>query len=476
MPKAAIVWLRHDLRVEDNPALTAAREVASEVIPVYIYSPKHEGRWPPGAASRWWLHHSLHSLSDELADRGASLVVRQGNPRKILLELAKETRASAVFWNRRYEPAIIERDKQIKEELTKKVEVVKSFNASLLFEPWEIANQSGKPYQVYSAFWRACIKRESPPKPGVRLRKISSKTRSLDSIKISDLGLLPRINWDEGLGKMWSPGTKSGLHLLRVFIKNAVHSYDEDRNRPDRQNTSRLSPYLHFGEISPRTIWHEVVTATSRKSQGSETFLKEIVWREFAHHLLYHFPHTSEQPLKQEFKDFPWRNNANLLKAWQRGLTGYPIVDAGMRELWHTGWMHNRVRMIVASFLVKDLMIPWQKGADWFWDTLVDADLANNSLGWQWTAGSGADAAPYFRVFNPILQGEKFDPAGDYVRKWCPELSKLPGKWLHRPFEASADVLANADIELGSNYPKAIVDHYEARDSALEAYDKMRGK
>jgi len=473
--KVAVVWFRADLRCKDNPALRYAIDEGYQVLPVFILEDAKDDSWKLGGAARWWLHHSLFSLSQSLKEKGAPLVLRKGESKKILSELIKEVNADALFWNRCYEPHSVKRDKEIKEQFKNSLEEVKSFNASLLFEPWEIENQQGNPYKVYTAFWNATQKNAEPREPLPEPREVDGLKNAPKSNDLADLELLPKIPWDDGLVENWKPGETHARKQLSQFIKNYVHEYDELRNRPDIKGTSRISPYLRFGELSPFDSWQMLQKAAEEeRSESLLCFKKELVWREFAYHLLFHFPDTTKQPLRPEFKKFPWKKKKKHLIAWQKGRTGYPIVDAGMRELWHTGWMHNRLRMIVASFLVKHLLIPWQEGADWFWDTLVDADLANNSLNWQWAAGCGADAAPYFRIFNPITQGEKFDPKGDYTRKWVPELSKVPTKYLFKPWEAPKDVLAQAQIVLGKTYPKPIVEHSEAREAALDAYEDMK--
>jgi deoxyribodipyrimidine photo-lyase len=349
----------------------------------------------------------------------------------------------------------------------------------LLFEPWTITNKSGRPFQVFTPFWRHCLALGEPLEPTPSARALSVPGRWPKAEPLASLELEPRVGWTEGMRSAWQPGEAGAAENLRRFCESAFPDYGEQRNRPDVPGTSRLSPHLHFGEIGPRQIWHALQTFADQRSLPvtawrNSQFLAEVGWREFAHHLLFHFPHTPAAPLRPEFARFPWRKDPAWLRAWQRGRTGYPVVDAGMRELWSTGWMHNRVRMIVASFLVKDLLLDWRDGARWFWDTLVDADLASNTLGWQWTAGCGADAAPYFRVFNPVGQGEKYDPNGDYVRRWVPELARLPANWIHRPWEAPADVLARAQITLDGDYPRPILNHAIAREVALEAFAKLK--
>lgn len=473
-----IVWFRQDLRLQDNPALLAAVQRGA-VLPVYILDEAGEGRWPMGGASRWWLHHSLAGLGAALRERGAPLVLARGESGAALRGLVKQSGADAVYWNRRYEPAAIARDATIKTELGAAGVDAKSFAASVLFEPHTVKNKSGGPFQVFTPFWKHCLTLDVAEPVKLSAGKIAGPTKPVHSLELGELGLLPAIPWDAGFRDAWEPGEAGAAKRLRKFASGAMERYADERNLPDRAGTSALSPHLHFGEISPRQIW-SAVRAVSRDSgvfpanRGGQVFLSEVGWREFAYHLLFHFPHTPEAPLRAEFAAFPWQKNAAQLRAWQRGRTGYPIVDAGMRQLWATGWMHNRVRMIVASFLVKHLRISWQEGAAWFWDTLVDADLAANTLGWQWTAGCGADAAPYFRIFNPILQGVKFDANGDYVRRWVPELARLPAEFIHAPWEAPPLDLSTAGVVLGKTYPHPIVDHGEARAAALAALRTLR--
>ncbi len=475
----SIVWFRQDLRLADNPALLAAFRHGRPIIPVFIWAPDEEGQWPPGSASRWWLHQSLSQLDGSLRQHSSRLIIRRGPTLETIRALLDQTGSTAVFWNRRYEPAAIERDSRVKAALQKDGRVVESFNGSLLFEPWTVQTQQGQPYQVFTPFWRACFAKPEPAPPENAPSRIANLRRWPATLKLAELGLEPAIDWAAGLRASWRPGEVGASEQLKRFLEEALGDYPTERNRPDRMGTSRLSPHLHFGEISVRQLWSALRgqrhdQGITQPAEAIRVCGSELGWREFAHHLLFHFQQTPREPLRKEFAHFPCQPYRDNLHAWQRGRTGYPIVDAGMRELWHTGWMHNRVRMIVASFLVKDLLIPWQEGATWFWDTLVDADLANNTLGWQWTAGCGADAAPYFRIFNPVTQGEKFDPHGDYVRHWIPELNKLPSEWVHKPWEAPARLLADAGIELGSTYPLPIVDHREARSRALEALQRIK--
>ena len=478
-----IVWFRQDLRLEDNPALQAALDRGSAVIPVFIHAPQEEGAWRPGEASDWWLRQSLEHLDELLQKHCSRLILRSGRSLKELQKLVQETNASAVYWNRRYEPALVARDNSLKAALRNQGLHVESFNSHLLYEPWEVATGSGRPYQVFTPFWRSCQKRDAPlpPVPFSPDTKIPAPDRWPESNRLDDMPMAPTRAWTSGLHDVWQPGAGHAAKRLTMFLDQRLGDYPSERDFPARPGTSLLSPNLHFGELSPRTIWHTVQSRISGTRSDSaiaiagQTYLKEIGWREFAHHVLYYFPKTIDQPLRPEFANFRWEDNRPFLLAWQRGQTGYPIVDAGMRELWQTGWMHNRVRMIVASFLVKDLRIHWQRGAQWFWDTLVDADLANNTLGWQWSAGCGADAAPYFRVFNPVLQSRKFDPDGHYLRQWIPELNGLPTKWLHAPWTAPDEMLRKAGIVLGKTYPLPLVDHGDARAKALAAFEQIKG-
>ena len=476
-----IVWFRNDLRLEDNPALAAALKSGGPLIPLYINSSTEESAYAPGGAARWWLHHSLLSLSRSLQARNSRLVLRSGQSLAVLRELSRGSGARAVFWSRRYEPAAAARDAGIKSALTADGVAVESFNANLLFEPWSIRNSSGDPFRVFTPYWRSC--RSGPAQPPAPLGCPEGPFPGPgvwpDSQSLADLALEPVVDWAGGLRQTWQPGEEGADRQLAKFIEASLADYPKARDLPAIMGTSRLSPYLRFGELSPRRIWHAVLQAIGaggepRRREAGEAFLRQLGWREFAYQILVHFPESVDQTLRREFRDFPWRHSTRELKAWQRGRTGYPLVDAGMRELWATGWMHNRIRMVVASFLTKDLLLPWLAGARWFWDTLVDADLANNTLGWQWTAGCGADAAPYFRVFNPVNQAQKFDPAADYIRRWVPELAALPTPWIFSPWEAPRGLLAQAGVRLGKTYPKPIVDHAEARRRALAAYHALR--
>jgi deoxyribodipyrimidine photo-lyase len=474
----AIVWFRRDLRLTDNPALTAACEQARHVVALYVHAPEEDGEWAPGGASRWWLHHSLARLDASLRARGGRLVLRRGESLAVLQDVVRETGAESVFWNRLYDPARVAHDTRIKAALREAGLACESFNATLLHEPWEIRTGQGEPYRVFTPFWRTCAARlDALPAPLAAPVAVPVAPAAPQGLALDELALRPRIRWDAGLHEAWTPGEAGALAQLEAFTDGALADYAEGRNRPDRPETSRLSPYLHFGEVGPRqclAATRNAVAGRPAARASADSFVRELGWREFAHHLLHHFPNTPVAPLDTRFDAFPWEPNDAWVEAWQRGRTGYPIVDAGMRELWHTGWMHNRVRMIAASLLTKNLRQPWLKGAQWFWDTLVDADLANNTLGWQWTAGCGADAAPYFRVFNPMLQSERFDPDRAYLRRWLPELARLPDRWIHCPWEAPAAVLAEAGVALGRDYPRPVVDFRDSRAAALASYGSIK--
>lgn len=452
-----IHWFRQDLRLSDNPALCdAARQ--GEVLPLYILEDNND----MGAASRWWLHTSLEKLNESLK---GNLVILKGDPLTVLKMLIKEHNINEVYWNRCYEPWRIERDKGIKEEL----KVCKSFNGSLLWEPWEIKNKEGEPYKVFTPFYRkGCLAAHPPRDP---LSAPHMKFIKKDGLRPSDLNLLPKIPWNKQLEPHWDIGEQGAQKRLNLFLEDKINDYKEGRNFPAQDLTSRLSPHLHFGEISPNQVWYAARHAGD--DQNIDCFCSELGWREFSYSLLYHHPTLPHQNLHSKFDTFPWRVSPADLKAWQKGQTGIPIVDAGMRELWQTGYMHNRVRMIVASFLIKNLLIDWRLGEAWFWDCLVDADLPNNSASWQWVAGSGADAAPYFRIFNPVTQGQKFDPEGTYTKKYVPELERIPLKYLFNPWEAPEKDLLKAGVTLGSNYPKPLVDLAASRIRALLAFKSL---
>ncbi len=462
----AIVWFRRDFRLQDNPALSHAIQQGYSVLPLYIHNPHDEQDWRLGAASRWWLHHSLAALQQRLAEKRVPLLIAQSTDTlHTLYEFIQHTGATAVFWNRLYEPHLIHRDAHIKKMLRSEGVIVDSFNSALLNEPWIVKNQQDEPYKVFTPYWKACQILEPVARPLPEPEHIPTPDVSCVNTPLAELGLLPTIAWDSGLYQQWTVGEQGALNLLEKLQMDKVQDYHERRDYPATDGVSLLSPYLHFGEISPRQIYHALKCGENTK--GCESYIRQLYWREFAYQLLYHFPHTSKEPLYTKYLEFPWNSplDTDVLHAWQCGKTGFPIIDAGMRQLWATGWMHNRVRMLVASFLTKNALIHWNQGAHWFWDTLVDADLANNSLGWQWVAGCGADAAPYYRIFNPYTQSEKFDPQGHYIRRWLPELTSLDSKEIHNPPAAQAK---------RCGYPTAILDFAKTRDAALVAYEKVK--
>ena len=472
-----IVWIRKDLRLIDNPSLYHAALEGNPVIPVFIWAPSEEGNWCMGEAQQWWLHHSLHAFASTLETQGLKLIVRRGPSESTLFKLAQETGAQTVYWNKVYEPIEAQRDQQTAHFLEKNEIEVIQWDGQILHDPTEISTKSGTPYKVFTPFWRNLKEHLRVPLP---LEKPTFKTGSnhlhaLSSLAIEELQLLPSLDWAKEFPEYWNPGEETAHNRLRRFTNKAIKQYDHNRDYPAVDGTSRLSPHLCFGEISARTLWHEIVKGPVYSDVDDEKapFLRQLIWREFAYHLIRHFPHTRDQNLRNSFDLFPWSANQEHLDAWKKGRTGYPIVDAGMRQLWRVGWMHNRVRMIVASFLTKHLLIHWLEGAQWFWDTLVDANLPNNTLGWQWAAGSGADAQPFFRIFNPISQGKKFDVDGQYIRTWVPELQKVPNSVLHEPWLMSDKQQQKSCVILGKDYPQPIVDHKEARESALAAYDTI---
>lgn len=463
----AIHWFRQDLRLNDNPALNVAC-ATSEVIPIYIYDTVNPGYAAMGAASRWWLHHSLLSLAQDLDDK---LLLRAGNPIEIITELCKKYKVNSVFWNRCYEPWQVKRDSQIKKELNKIGIEVNTYNASLLWEPWTITKTDKTPYKVFTPFYKkGCLNAAAPRMPILKPAQIICK--KIIGLDLSALKLLPKIPWDQNLSPYWQIGEHGAWRRLEQFLDCGIRQYKEGRNQPAKPFVSRLSPHIHFGEISPHQIWHELHLL--QPCANTEHFCSELGWREFSYNLLYFNPELPEKNLQKKFDKFPWKENKQHLLAWQYGKTGIPMVDAGMRELWQTGFMHNRVRMIVGSFLIKNLQLHWHHGERWFWDTLVDADLANNSASWQWVAGCGADAAPYFRIFNPVTQGEKFDPNGEYIKKYLPELAQLPTKYLYSPWLAPAEILSAANITLGKNYPYPIIDLKKSREQALAAFASLK--
>ncbi len=441
-----ILWFRQDLRLADNPALDAAVKSGARIVPVYLWSPEEEGGWAPGAASRWWLHRSLKDLDKRLGEKGSRLLIRRGPALVALRELAAQCGAQAIYWNRRYEPAAVAVENMLRDLLPHAGVLAHSFQASLLAEPWSIQTKTGGPYQVFTPFWRAFLQQVKVGAPIGSPGSIPAPAKWPESLPLDALQLIPHIPWHQSLEAHWTPGEATARERLLTFSKGPLAEYDTGRDLPAIDGTSRLSPHLHFGEVSPRQVWAQA----SKFSDTSSRYHAEIVWREFAAHLLHHFPTLPERPKNAAFEKLAWRNNAQDFEAWCHGRTGIALVDAGMRQLWQTGWMHNRVRMVVGSLLVKNLLHPWQDGERWFWDTLVDADLASNAMGWQWVAGTGPDAAPFFRVFNADTQAEKFDSSGEYRRRWIPEIGT-------------------------ADYPKPIVDLKSTRQRALDAYQALRG-
>ncbi len=480
-PPVTLLWLRRDLRLGDNPALVTAvaeaRQKGGSLLPIYVWEPRARRRWAPGAASRWWLWTSLSALTTDLRRRGSRLAIGQGDPAVVLPKMARATDADVVVWAAGLEPDERADDLRVTAALAAggaKPVLVPS--ANLLYDPAAVLTREGRPYGVFAPYWRSCLRNGPPPMPLPTPQSLPPppavpSTQTLASLKAA---AVPR--WSAGFDRFWRPGEEGARARLVGFIEDDLMQYADSRDRPATQGTSRLSPHLRWGEVSGRQVWHAVagdlneagleleaaLAPTSDRAaelaglgRSASAFVRQLGWREFAHHILLHSPHLPERPLQQHFEAFAWRDDPNGLEAWRRGRTGYPLVDAGMRELWATGWMHNRARLVAASFLVKDLLVSWREGEDWFWDTLVDADLADNALGWQWVAGSGADAAPYFRVFNPTIQSHRHDPENAYSRRWLPELGTEP-----------------ADAA----YPEPIVEHGEARSRALAAYAAMRAR
>jgi deoxyribodipyrimidine photo-lyase len=467
-----IHWFRQDLRLADNPSLYQACR-KGHVLPIYILDEHNAGKYRMGGASRWWLHHSLAALNHALHGK---LALFRGDPLEIIPRIVRSCGVTAVHWNRCYEPWRIRRDGRLKEQLREEGAVIDSFNGSLLREPWEVYKADGLPYRVFTPYFRkGCLKAAPPRYPLPVPERLSCADLPQESLSLDALGLLPRIRWDIPLEPHWHIGEKGAAERFELFLKHGLPGYREGRDYPARPNVSRLSPSLHFGEISPNTAWY----AAQENGSGQEDldhFLSELAWREFSYSLLYYNPELPETNLQASFDRFPWKNELEALQRWQQGMTGYPIVDAGMRELWQTGYMHNRVRMIAGSFLVKNLLVHWNEGESWFWDCLADADLAINSASWQWIAGCGADAVPYFRIFNPVTQAQKFDPDGVYLRRWLPELAALPDRHLFAPWEAPASILQAKDVTLGKTYPAPVVELKSSRQRALDAYAMTRKK
>jgi deoxyribodipyrimidine photo-lyase len=463
-----IHWFRQDLRLTDNPALFEAVK-EGKILPIYILDEENEEPYKTGMASKVWLHYALKALNSSLDNK---LLIFRGNATQIFKELILKFDIKSVYWNRCYEPWIIKRDTELKKQLEQQNILVRTFNGSLLWEPWESLKEDGQPYKVFTPYYKKNSTNLKPRQPLNKPKNIDIEIINVDYPDISYLNLLPSHNWHEPLLKLWDISEQGALDRVHNFIDNGLATYKTDRNFPAKNNTSGLSPYLHFGQISPNQIWYSV--KFYELEIDIVNFCTELGWRDFSNNLLYYFPELTNKNLKSQFDKFPWKNNNILLDKWQKGQTGYPIIDAGMRELWQTGFMHNRVRMIVGSFLVKNLMIHWQEGERWFRDCLFDADAANNSAGWQWVAGSGADAAPFFRIFNPVTQGQRFDPEGTYIRKYVPELKNLPNEYLFSPWMAPKDILIKAGVQIGSNYPEPIVDIKSSRQEALDAYASIK--
>jgi deoxyribodipyrimidine photo-lyase len=474
-----LVWLRQDLRLADHAALAAAAERGQPIIPAYVLDDDGPGGWKMGGASRWWLHNSLAALAAAIEARGGRLVLKRGPVVSTLLDLVRRTGACAVFWNRHAEPHWRAAEGRLAERLAGENIETAGFDAmTTLFPLGSIVGRDSASLKVFTPFWRTCLAQPAPPSPLATPARLPAPGAPLESEALDSWSLLPRYpDWAGGLRENWHPGEAAAMMRLQEFLGSRLPRYASTRDRPEPTATSRLSPHLHFGEISPRQVWHATQARTASDpalASHGNAFVRELVWREFCVATLVDHPDLADDPLQSPFREFPWQPDERLRACWQKGRTGYPIVDAGMRQLWRIGWLHNRVRMIVASFLIKHLLQPWQDGEAWFWDTLVDADLANNAGNWQWVAGCGRDSAPYFRIFNPVLQAERYDAEGSYVRRWLPELSRLPDRWIQRPWEAPAGELHRAGVRLGIDYPNRLVEHSGARARALAAFAKLK--
>ena len=474
--KKCVIWLRKDLRIHDHAGFAKAIANNYEIIPVFIWD-EAEHQWQEGAASQWWLYHALADLQEQIKNLGGKVYIHQPEEGQSVADylqaLVKAYDAEVIYWGRRYEPEIVKRDTTLKQDLLNQEFEVKSFNTHLIYEPHTIRNKSGKHFKVFTPFWKHCLTLEVGQLIQVSKEQWKKVNWHLTSAKLSidDLGLLPKISWDEGFYDHWKPQRNEGLKRLKEMVSTKYKTYNVERDLPAIDGTSQLSPYLQWGQISAHEIYHAF---SKNYNDTIETgYLRQLFWREFSYHLMFNEPHTPNKALRSEYEQFPWERNEEFLNAWKKGQTGFPIVDAGMRQLWQTGWMHNRVRMIVGSLLVKHMLQDWREGASWFWDTLVDGDLANNTMGWQWIGGCGADASPYFRIFNPIIQGEKFDPKGAYVKKYCPELKDVPEAYIHKPWQMPEIELV-AGVTIGKTYPRPVISHLDGRQKALDAYAKFK--
>jgi len=476
MQTPIIYWFRRDLRILDNSALKSAVDTKQPILFIYIHD-QNSSPWSIGSASKWWLHHSLLTLEKSLLSLKSRLYFFSGSTKLILEKLISQTNCNHVICNQQFEPEMFKNDKELVSYFEKQNVTFEIKSANLLFNPNSIFNKQGNVYKVFTPFYKTCIQIGFSTELINKPNKLNTYQYKHKSDSLMEFALTPKISWDEGLKATWQPGENAAHKILKNIVSNVIENYTNKRDYPELDSTSHLSPYLHFGEITPQRIIHALTQASFLQPSIEEQkhqFIRQLIWREFSHYILFHFPHTSNTPFQEKFKRFPWkRSDKTLLIAWQKGKTGYPIIDAGMRELWHTGYMHNRVRMITASFLTKNGLLNWKQGASWFWDTLVDADLAQNSMNWQWVAGCGVDAAPFFRIFNPVTQSKKFDEKGNYIRQWCPELSRLSNKDIHTPWLCNDCTLNDANINLGIHYPKPIIDLSTTRERALSLFKSL---